>query len=234
MPDVARAPCGGEPLRIDPGRAVREILTARHRVPANRAVLAGVSGIDGSGKGWVTARLVEGLRRAGRRPAAINVDGWLNLPDRRFDPRRHAEHFYEHAIRLDEMFARLVLPLRDRRTHEIEFDLAEETAREYRRERVAFTGVDVIVLEGIYLFKRAYRRHFDLAMWVECSFETALERALRRAQEGLPPPETIRAYETIYFPAQRIHFERDDPRRGADFLIGNDPRLEGGGADPAR
>ena len=53
----------------------------------------------------------------------------------------------------------------------------------------------------------------------------ALERALRRGQEGLPPEQVVRAYETIYFPAQRIHFERDEPRSGADLVLGNDPRL---------
>lgn len=77
------------------------------------------------------------------------------------------------------------------------------------------------------LFKRAYRAYFDLAFWVECTFETALERALRRGQEGLPPDETIRAYESIYFPAQRIHFACDNLRGTADFIIINDPRLNG-------
>jgi uridine kinase len=35
----------------------------------------------------------------------------------------------------------------------------------------------------------------------------------------------VRAYETIYFPAQRIHLERDRPRQAADGIILNDPRL---------
>jgi uridine kinase len=43
-------------------------------------------------------------------------------------------------------------------------------------------------------------------------FETVQERALARSQEGLPPEETLRDYETIYFPAEQIHLERDDPR----------------------
>lgn len=57
---------------------------------------------------------------------------------------------------------------------------------------------------------------------------TALERAIARGQEGLPANETIRAYETIYFPAQQSHFASDNPRATADFIIKNDPRLENG------
>lgn len=49
----------------------------------------------------------------------------------------------------------------------------------------------------------------NVAPWLDCTFETALERALRRGQEGLRLGETIRAYPAIYCPAQRIHFARD-------------------------
>lgn len=83
-----------------------------------------------------------------------------------------------------------------------------------------------MVLEGIYLLKRALRAHYDLSVWIECSFATALERALARQQEGLPPEDTVRAYQTIYFPAQEIHLARDDPRGAATLVVVNDPRLE--------
>jgi len=38
----------------------------------------------------------------------------------------------------------------------------------------------------------------------------------------LSPAATIRAYETIYFPAQKIHFARDNPRETAHSIIDND------------
>jgi len=183
-----------------------------------------VSGIDGSGKGFVAARIVEALRARALRAAGVNSDGWLNLPDRRFSRVNPVEHFYLHAIRFDELFAGLVLPLRDRRSLRVTVDHADETATGYREETYAFDDVDVIVLEGIYLLKPAFRAYYDLSVWIECSFETALERAVNRAQEGLPPHETMHAYQSIYHPAQQIHFVRDDPRRAATLIVDNDPR----------
>jgi len=94
----------------------------------------------------------------------------------------------------------------------------------FRRHVYEFRDVDVIVLEGIFLLKRALRAHYDLSIWLDCSFETALKRAIARAQEGLPPEETVRAYETIYFPAQRIHFDRDGPIAAASMRVDNDTR----------
>lgn len=205
---------------------VEAIRAKRDEVPSQRSLLIGVTGIDGCGKGYLTEKIVSQLQRRGLKATGINVDGWLNLPHKRFNKDNPTEHFYENAIRFDDMFRQLILPLKQNRKHYIVMDFAEETATEYRKHTYRFDDVDIIVLEGIYLLKAAYRSHFDLTLWVECTFETALERALQRGQEGLPPDETIRAYETIYFPAQRIHFARDNPRAVADIIIKNDPRLE--------
>jgi uridine kinase len=204
---------------------ISAILARRRELPAQRAVLVGVGGIDASGKGFLTAKTVARLRMAGVNAATIGVDGWLNLPHIRFHPSDPAEHFYTHALRFDEMFESLILPLRDQRSLSLDMDYVEETATAYRKHRYEFSDTEVAIVEGIFLFKRAYRRHFDLACWVDCTFETSLERAIERGQEGLSPAATVRAFETIYFPAQRLHFARDDPRAAADLTIINDYRL---------
>jgi uridine kinase len=187
-----------------------------------------ISGIDGSGKGYVTTRINEALR-ANLRVAAINIDGWLNLPRVRFSAENPAEHFYRHAVRFDDLFAQLALPLRDRRSLRLEADYAEETATEHRRHVYDFQDVDIILLEGIYLLKREFQSYYDLSFWIDCSFETALARALARRQEGLSAAETIHAYRTIYFPAQELHFTRDDPRAAAAAIVNNDQSMLGGG-----
>jgi uridine kinase len=201
------------------------ILETRSRIPAKRCALIAVTGIDASGKGYLAAKLAEMLRRASLRIANINIDGWLNLPRVRFSETNPAENFYLNAIRFDDMFAQLIFPLRDRRSLHVEMDFAEETALTYRQQTCEFEDIDIILLEGIYLLKRDFQRHYDLSYWIDCSFETALERALARGQEGLPPEATIKAYRTIYFPAQEIHFWKDYPRAAANTIINNDPRL---------
>jgi uridine kinase len=207
---------------VDIDAAVEMILAGRRRVPAHESMLVAVSGIDGSGKGYVTERIIACIQRKSLHAVTVNVDGWLNFPSRRFHKERPEEHFYRHAIRFDDMFEQLILPLKRQRSIRVEADLAEETATVYHRHVYDFRDVDVIVLEGIYLLKRAFRRYYNLALWVNRSFETALIRALRREQEGLSPDETIQAYQTIYFLAQYIHFALDDLRSSADAILDND------------
>src|SRR5205814_10110583 len=103
-----------------------------------------------------------------------------------------AKHFYESAIRFDEMFERVILPLRGTRNVNVESDFTEETATTFRKHCYAFRNIDIILLEGIFLFKPMYREHFDLKVWIDCSFATALRRTMARGQEGLPPQEAKR------------------------------------------
>jgi uridine kinase len=201
---------------------IRKILERRKNTPDTRSLLVGLSGIDGCGKGYVAGQLQAHLALRGVIPAILNVDGWLNLPQKRFAQGAPAENFYENAIRLDQFFSQLVVPLRDRRSVHLEADFVEETASDYRKHIYDYQDVSVVLVEGIFLFKPPYRKYFDLAIWIDCSFPTALARAIDRAQEGMSPANTIAAYDTIYFPAQRIHLARDKPRENADLILEND------------
>ena len=74
-------------------------------------MLVGISGIDASGKGYLAAKIADRLQMEGLKVALIRADDWLNLPGVCMNREHYAEHFYEHAIRFDEMFERLIVPL---------------------------------------------------------------------------------------------------------------------------
>jgi len=203
------------------------IVAKRDLVSASRSLLVCLTGIDGSGKGYLARQIAAALRSRGFNVASLAADDWAAAPERRFDPNRPAEHFYEHGFRFGEMFRDLILPLKSQRSRRLEALRSNESQSALHPHLFEFQDVDIILLEGIFLLKREYRGHFDLTIWVDCSFETAMERAVQRAQEGLPPNETVRAYETIFFPAQHLHFRRENPRAAADLIMNNDRALIG-------
>src|SRR5436190_23991931 len=106
--------------------------------------------------------------------------------------RSPGEHFYEHAIRFDKMFDKLIVPLNENRAVSLVADCADAKGNR-GKHRYDVRKIDIVLLEGIFLLKRAYREHFDLTAFVECPFDIALERAIERGQEGLPPAETVKA-----------------------------------------
>jgi uridine kinase len=205
---------------------IERILAIRQEASSDRSVLVALSGIDASGKGFCSRLIVEALGERGVKAVGIGLDPWYNLPSIRFGQDRPGEHFYQNGFRFDELFDQLVLPLKQDRSVDLDARHVAEQATDYEPFRYEFESVDVIVLEGIFLFQPRFRIHYDLAVWVDCTDQTAIERAIRRGQEGLPPAETVHAFETIYFPAERVHLERDDPKASADLILINDPRLE--------
>ena len=204
----------------------RRIQIISQQAPAQQATLIGISGIDASGKGYFSRLLADELTRQRLRVALINVDHWVTLPSQRFSQTEPAGHFYEHGLRLDAMWKEVVLPLRQNRSIHCSINACDATnAERYLPMRFDYEDINVILLEGIFLFKKQYQERFDLKVWIECSFKTAMRRAIRRNQEQMPESEIRQDYEVIYYPAQRLHFEKDYPQTCADVTIRNDDQI---------
>lgn len=131
------------------------IIERLKQVPAQQSMLVGISGIDGSGKGYISNLLGDELEARGLRTAVTNVDGWLNLPAVRFDPADLSGNFYRNGIRFEEMFTKLILPLRENCSIDIIADFTEETASEYRERNYRFDNIDVILLEAFFSSRKA-------------------------------------------------------------------------------
>jgi uridine kinase len=200
------------------------IIKKQSELADDRALLVAVSGIDGSGKGYITEKLITVLNQQNLYAVSINLDAWHQLPIQRFNSENPAEHFYNNAFKFDALFQELILPLKNQRAINLTTVLTGIAGipEIYNYE---FKSVDVIVLEGIFLLKRSLQHLYDLKIWINCTFATALERAIQRNQEGIALSEIIADYQTIYFPAQKLHWEIDNPQSSADINYINDFRL---------
>jgi len=77
------------PLDLSVQAAIGRIASARRQIDTRRSTLVGISGINGSGKGYLTRDIDRRLRSRGFTVAVINVDGWLRLPHERFAQELH-------------------------------------------------------------------------------------------------------------------------------------------------
>src|SRR6266511_1514835 len=96
-----------EQCMLDIQAAVEMILAGRRHISVYESMLVAVSGIDGSGKGYVAGLIVDRLRQEGLNARTNNTDGRIKLPSGPINHAPPAEALYHHAIRFEEMFARL-------------------------------------------------------------------------------------------------------------------------------
>ncbi|MBD2527409.1 hypothetical protein [Nostoc sp. FACHB-133] len=88
------------------------ILQKQAELSIDRGFLVAVSGIDGSGKGYITEKLITTLNEQNINAISINLDAWHKLPTERFNSEHPALHCYHHAFNFDALFQQLILPLR--------------------------------------------------------------------------------------------------------------------------
>jgi uridine kinase len=198
------------------------ICEVQRRTSPQRATLIGISGIDASGKGYYSRMIADQLTHDRYRVALISVDHWVALPSQRFSQIEPGRHFYDHGLRLDAMWHEAILPLQQSRHLSCTIQAGDATnAERYLPMTFSFSNIEIILLEGIFLFKRQYQQRYDGRFWIECGFEKGMQRAIHRNVEQLSVSEIQRDYETIYYPAQRLHFELDQPQACADITIQN-------------
>lgn len=191
-------------------------------IRSSSSFMVGVSGIDGSGKGFVSNYLKEELEKLGITVHVENLDGWLNLPEIRFSNQTPAETFYRMGFRLDELIEKVLLPYNDNQYVHTQIKYLEETWDQFEIMDKLIEKVDVFILEGIFIFQKKILPYLSYKIWVDCSFDTALKRAVFRNQERLSNDDIIRAYRYRYFKAQELHIELDKPREKADVIYFND------------
>src|SRR6266498_1517390 len=192
---------------------------------ADHVFTVAISGIDASGKGYVTKLLEDDLRSYGLKVASINLDPWQNPIPVRLQKVNAGENFYKNVFRWNDVFKELIIPLRKTGSIYHAARLIRTDADQYYHFTFDYKEIDVLLIEAIFLFQEKYLDYYDFKVWIECSFETGLKRAIQRNVEKLEAEQLIQDNNTYYYPAQRYHFEKDDPKAHADFIYFNDDLL---------
>jgi uridine kinase len=191
---------------------------------ADHLFTVAISGIDASGKGFISKQLEEELKNRGIAAANINIDPWQEPIPVRLKKENAAENIYENIFRWNEFFEQLIFPLQEKKSIYLETQVIRTDADIYYPLTYDYRNPDIILVEGILLFKRKYLSWYDLKIWVDCSFETGLQRAIMRNVENLDTEKLIEDYKTYYYPAQKIHITRDNPLAAADIIFENNNR----------
>ncbi len=87
----------------------------------------------------------------------------------------------------------------------------------YQRD-ITIQAPGVLVVEGVFIFRREIRDLFDFRIWIDLTPEEGLRLAVRRTRdlEYYGSVEAIESrYRSRFFEGQKLHFELDDPQSHA-------------------
>ena len=202
---------------------LKEIILQRfYAHTSNHVFTVAISGIDASGKGFISKLLENKLQNDGLKVANINLDPWQNPLTVRLQEKNGAKNFYERVFRWNDVFEQLIIPLKQSGSIQLTAPLIRTHADEYYSFNFDYSSIDILLIEAIFLFQNRYLPYYDLKIWIDCSFETGMKRAIDRNVERLDKTTLAHDYDTYYYPAQHYHFGKDQPRSCADIIYCND------------
>lgn len=191
-------------------------------LPLERNYIIGISGIDGAGKSTLADHLCARLRAQALPHYLVDIDSFLRPRKVRNLNPDQAVGYYEETFEFEKIFDQFIKPLREQATLAKTFDLIEWPGDTYKKKKFRVDGPLFLVLEGVFLFKRPYVDLFDLRVWIDISFGASLRRvhARHRDQEYYSSADAINdRYQSRFYPGQRLHFERDEPKLTAHIVV---------------
>lgn len=203
------------------------------RLRLGHPVRVAIDGRTASGKTTLADELAALLVGQGRSVIRTSIDGFHRPRAERYARGRHsAEGYYHDARDLPAIVALLLAPLGpggDRRYRTASFDL--DADRSLVQEAQTADTDAILIVDGTFLQRPELRDHWDVALFVRTSAETAQARGLGRDAGKLGgEAAALDLYAKRYRPAYALYESFAEPEARCDAIIDNDelahPRLD--------
>ncbi len=140
---------------------------------------------------------------------------------------RSPRGYYEDSFDYDAFVHHVLGPLGpggSRRVRRAVYDFRADSPVESPEELVPANGV--VVCDGIFLLRPELNGYWDFRVFLDVSFDVALERALARDLELFGSIDAVRdRYRSRYIPGEQHYLDTVDPEALADVIIGNNDFL---------
>ena len=192
------------------------------RKRADRPFVIGINGVDCSGKTIFTEAMEKFLISKNYRVQVVNLDDFHNPRHIRNSGEDPAESYYNNGFDYQTLIRSLLVPVREKRQYSISLKLLDLRTDSYEIEKAfSFTEETIVLLEGVYLFRKELAPYIDYKIFLDISMKESRRRAAIR-DVPVFGEEIMRRYDEKYLPVQARYLEEYPPLDIADIIIDND------------
>lgn len=195
-----------------------EVQKRKHTV-----VRVGINGIEGTGKTTFCQSLTEFLNKKGLKAIQITIDGYHNPQQVRYKQGRDsAKGYYEDAYNETEFIEKVLISSQKENPTYVDAIHNLETDQPLKPTTLSLTNKHIILTDGAYIFKKNYAPYWDLKIYLQTDFETALARGIQRDLILLGGLTSAKEkYKVRYHKASKMYIEENNPTTVADIIIDN-------------
>lgn len=201
---------------------VESIVAALVSVQTPHPIRVGIDGFCASGKTTLADALATKLCAAGRRPIRVSGDDFQNPPEIRWQLGPDSpEGFCSFQINYEALKSMLLDPLGpggNRRFRTTWFDV--RTSEPNVSPELTADPTDVLLLDGLFLHSAPLRGCFEFTVFIATPFDTCLQRALDRNQEGASSRAKLEElYRVKYIPGFSLYLSESHPAEQASVVV---------------
>jgi uridine kinase len=188
----------------------------------SRLVTLGISGVDSSGKSTLAVEVERYLTKAKMAADIFSIDDFMTLRSVRNANPDQAYGYYEEAYDFRRLAMEVLQPVRSNNKLPEKLTQTDWINDQHYERDIGVNAPGVVIVEGVFIFRREIRDLLDYRIWIDLTPEEALQFAVRRSRdlEYYGSAEVIeRRYRNRFFLGQKLHFELDDPQSHADILV---------------
>jgi uridine kinase len=196
-------------------RSIAEINRGRLRVA--------VDGRTASGKTSFGHELAAALRELGRPTLRASLDDFKKpWKDAASYDRKLANGYYRNAWDFDQVEALLLEPAGAHGSGIVALcSIDPRTQINHQRVVVEAPQDSVLIVDGVFAFRKEYNRFWDFRIWLEIAEELSLGRALERDGETAGVAEAATLHRERYAPSEDIYIGEVNPQALAHYVVDN-------------
>jgi uridine kinase len=209
---------------VSRSKVLRTVARRLSDIATTHPLRVAIDGIDAAGKTTFSAELADELRLLNRPIIRASIDNFHHPRYLRYQRGSDSpEGYYEDTFDYESVVNALLKPLGDGgnccyKTAVFDYRTDLPVKRPYK---VADPNA-ILLVDGVFLMRPELMVYWEYTIWIDVSFETAMNRALQRDIELFGDAETLQQrYETRYFAGQRLYFDACNPKKHANLIIEN-------------
>src|SRR5215467_1031639 len=193
--------------------------------PIGAPFVIGINGIDASGKTMFSRDLSSFLIGHGYFVQLVHVDDFHNPKKVRYQGDNEAENYLFRSIDFERLAGNLLDNIVEKQELDIELTLLDLNTDQYTLSRRYVVNRDsIVIVEGVFLFKKDLLDYFDFKVFLDISFSESVRRGIAR-NERIPAGDVEDRYSEKYLVGQKLYFRLHDPKGAADMTINNEDYL---------
>ena len=194
-----------------------------------KITVIGVNGIDNSGKTIFAESLAKYLICRGYSTKMISIDDFHNPREIRRKGKNPIDAYLENAFDIERLEQEILYPISKNEEIDKELKLLNLKTDMYDiKKEYEINKNDVVIIEGVLLYKKPVEKYIDYKIYLDIDFETMIKRAKERDKNRFND-NVIKRYKEKYIPIQKKYIEVYNPKNKSDIVINNndveDPKI---------